>query len=94
MVFVDKGYSYHAVDELICKKGLKNTVIRKNNQEDKNRVLDRWRKSVQMQYESLFSNMKRETRCRDILKVQFQNLMESLVYNFKKVIKVRELGFV
>lgn len=94
MIFADKGYSCHAVDELIRKKGLKSAVIRKNNQKDKNRALDRWRTSVRMPYESVFSKMKRETRYRGIMKVQFQNLMESLVYNFKKVIKVRELGFV
>lgn len=89
MIFMDKGYDCHAVDELIRKKGLKSAVIRKNNRKDKNRDLDRWRTSVRMPFESVFSKMKRETRYRGVEKVQFQNLMECLVYNFKKLIKYR-----
>ena len=72
--------------------GLSAAIKLKQLCKDKNRDLDRWRTSVRMPFESVFSKMKRETRYRGVKKVQFQNLMECLVYNFKKLIKYRSFA--
>jgi len=88
MVFLDKGYEAKNVEENILSKGCAPAAIKKNNHKEKNRDLDRWRTSVRMPFENTFSKMKKYCRYRTKPKVKIQAIMEALVHNFKRSIKI------
>lgn len=88
MVFMDKGYDAASLEREAKKRGCQVATIRKNNHKHKNFDLDRWRSKVRMPFEATFSKLNSVARFRGIKKIEFQNLMESMVFNFKKLINI------
>lgn len=90
MVFADKGYDFEAVYQKMRENKVASGIIRRNNRQDKNRPLDRWRTAVRMPYENVHQGFSRKTRYRGLAKTLFQKLMEALVLNFKRLVKISD----
>lgn len=94
MVFMDKLYDTKKSDLILKMNNCALGTIRKNNNKQKNRDLDRWRSGIRMPFEGVFSKQKKRARYRGRVKVLFQCFMEAVCHNFKKAIKILpgELG--
>jgi hypothetical protein len=88
MVFGDKAYSEKPAQNAMKAKGCHSGAIKKNNMKGKNRDLDRWLSSVRMPFEGVFSCMSNTARYRGVVKVQFQALMQAMVFNLKRLVKI------
>jgi len=88
MVFMDKLYDCDLVYKTLKNNRCYPAVIMKNNRKTKNKDLDKWRSKTRMPFEGVFSKLSKKARYRGILKVEFQNLMESIAYNLKKAIVI------
>lgn len=88
MVFLDKGYESEKIADEIRQRGCANAAILKNNRKHKNRDLDRWRSSVRMPFEGVFSKQTKHSRYRTKPKVLFQAIMEAFTHNFKRLIQI------
>ncbi len=87
MVFMDKLYDTKKTDNIILASGCAIGTIRKNNNKNKNRDLDRWRSKVRMPFEGIFSKMNHRARYKGRVKVLFQCFTEAICHNLKKAIK-------
>ena len=89
-VFGDKGYC--TKDSIIHMKikNLHNCTIKTNNMKDKNFDKDKWISKARSPYERVFSKVSNRSRYRGIAKNQFQVFMESLAFNFKRLIKLED----
>ena len=56
---------------------------------DKNFDKDTWISKARSQYERMFSNVSNRSRYRGIAKNQFPVFMESLAFNFKRLINLK-----
>lgn len=83
MVFLDKLFDVASVDVVLKAKHCHPATIRKKNNPIKNRDLDKWRSQVRMPFESVFSKLSKKARYRGLLKLMFQNYLESICYNLK-----------
>lgn len=83
-VFLDKIYDTKKTDAMFRARGLHIATIRKNNNRDKNRDLDRWHSAVRMPFEGTFSKVEKRARYRSLVKMIFQCFMEAIVHNLKK----------
>lgn len=88
MVFMDKLYDTKESDLILLANGCAAGAIRKNNNKNKNRDLDRWRSGVRMPFEGIFSKLRKRTRFRGKLKVLFENFALAICHNLKKAIKI------
>jgi len=88
MVFMDKGYDYKKADLWIKLKGGVPATLRKNNNKQKNKDLDRWRSKVRMPFESTFSKQRKRAKYHGQTKVTFQCFAEAMVYNLKKAVRI------
>lgn len=88
MVFDDKGYDYKEADRWIRANGCVPATLRKNNNQQKNHDLDRWRSGIRMPFESTFSKQRKRAKYRGQVKVLFQCFAEALVHNLKKAITI------
>ncbi|TSC55747.1 MAG: transposase IS4 family protein [Parcubacteria group bacterium Gr01-1014_18] len=88
MVFMDKLYDCHEADFWIKANGCKAATIRKNNNSDKNKDLDRWRSGIRMPFEGTFSKCSKRAKYRGLIKVTFQCFFEGIVHNLKKAVVV------
>lgn len=88
MVFLDKGYDYKEADRWIKANGCVPATLRKNNNKQKNRDLDRWRSGIRMPFESTFSKQRKRAKYRGQVKVLFQCFAEAMVYNLKKALTI------
>lgn len=88
MVFTDKLYDRKDVDRVLQANGCHAATIRKNNNKQKNRDLDRWRSKVRMPFEGVFSKVEKRARYRSLAKVVLQNFCEAIVHNLKKAITI------
>jgi IS5 family transposase len=88
MIFGDKGYSTKENEARIKARGLHSGIIKKANNKEKNKDLDRWLSKVRMPYEGVFSQKRTRARYRGRAKVQLQVSMEALVYNLKRLVKI------
>jgi len=88
MVFMDKLYDCREAYEVLMTRNCHAATIRKNNNKTKNHDLDRWRSSIRMPFEGTFSKLKKQARYRGILKVEFQNIFQSLCHNLKKAVRI------
>jgi IS5 family transposase len=91
MVFMDKLYDCQETDEWIKCHGCANATIKKKSNPRKNNDLDRWRSKVRMPFEGTFSKLSKHARYRGQVKVEFQNIMQSLAYNLKKAVNILPL---
>lgn len=91
-LFMDKLYDTKATDRKVMGSGCSPGTIRKNNNPNKNRDLDRWRSSIRMPYEGIFSKLSKRARYKGKTKVAFQNFGESICYNLKKALQYLPLA--
>lgn len=88
MVFLDKLYDTQATDRTLRAHGCVPATIRKRTNLLKNRDLDRWRSSVRMPFEGVFSRMRKRARFRGKAQVLSQCFMETICYNLKKAVMI------
>ena len=88
MAFLDKLYDTKNTDLILLANGCAIGTIRKNNNKNKNRDLDRWRSKIRMPFEGIFSKLRKRTRYRGRLKVLFENYGLALCHNLKKTIRI------
>ena len=88
MVFTDKLYDCHEADKWIKANNCYAGTIRKNNNQNKNRDLDRWRSGVRMPFEGVFSKLNKRARYRGQTKVTMQCFLEAICHNLKKAVKI------
>lgn len=88
MVFMDKLYDCREADFWIQANGCQAATIRKNNNPNKNRDLDRWRSSIRMPFEGTFAHQRKRARYRGQIKVLFQCFLEAIVLNLKKAVTI------
>jgi IS5 family transposase len=84
MVFMDKLYDCRRADITLKLNGCHAATIRKNNNQNKNRDLDRWRSGVRMPFEGVFSKLRKRARYRGQAKVLMQCYFEAICHNLKK----------
>lgn len=89
-VFGDKGYCTKDSTIHMKIKNLHNCTIKTNNMKDKNFDKDKWISKARSPYERVFSKVSNRSRYRGIAKNQFQVFMESLAFNFKRLIKLED----
>jgi len=87
-VFGDKGYCTADSTIYMKIKNLHNRTIKTNNIKDKNFDKDKSISKARSPYEQVFSKVSNRSRYRGIAKNQFQVFMESLAFNFKRLIKL------
>jgi len=87
-VFMDKMYDTKKTDRILRALGLHPSTLRKNNNPNKNRDLDRFRSGIRMPFESTFSKQTKYARYRGHVKVTMQCFLEALVYNLKKAVRL------
>lgn len=88
MVIADKGYCTKDAARVMAMNGCHNGVIKKNNMKAKNHQKDNFLSGLRMPYESTFSKMDKHVRYCGLAKVQFQAFMQSMAYNFKRLIAI------
>jgi IS5 family transposase len=88
MVFMDKLYDIKKSGLILKANGCASGIIRKNNNKNKNRDLDKWRSKIRMPFEGTFSKLNHRARYRGGVKVLFQCLAEAIAHNLKKSIKI------
>lgn len=88
MIFADKAYDNEDCRNALRAKRCHGGIIRKNNNKEKNKDLDKWLTSVRMPFEDNFSKVQRRARYRGTIKVQFQAFLEAMVFNLKRLIKI------
>lgn len=86
MVFLDKLYDCKEADFWIKANGCVPATIRKNNNQAKNKDLDRWRSSVRMPFEGIFSKQRKKAKFRGLGKITLQCFFEAMVHNLKKAV--------
>ena len=88
MVVADKAYSTKEAQKTMKANNCHSGAILKNNMKNKNKDKDRFLTKLRMPYEGVFSKMDKQVRYKGIAKVQFQAIMQALVHNFKRLIKI------
>lgn len=88
MAFMDKLYDTKNTDLILKANNCAIGTIRKNNNKNKNRDLDRWRSKVRMPFEGIFAKMRKRAKFRGMTKVLFQCFAEALCHNLKKAAMV------
>lgn len=88
MAFMDKLYDTKKCHLILKANGCASGIIRKNNNKNKNRDLDKWRSKIRMPFEATFSKLNHRARYRGRVKVLFQNFAEAIVFNLKKAIRI------
>jgi len=88
MIFADKLYDCKEADKWIKVNNCQTATIRKRNNKQKNRDLDRWRSSVRMPFEGVFSKLNKRARYRGQAKVAMQCFLEAICHNLKKAVKI------
>lgn len=87
-VFMDKMYDTKKTDGILRGKGLYASTIRKNNNKQKNRDLDRWHSGIRMPFEGVFSKMSKRARYRGHAKVVMQAFFQAMTHNLKKAVRI------
>ena len=86
-VFADKLYDTRKATNTIRGKGCHPATIRKNNNPEKDRDLDRWRSGIRMPFEGVFSKRQKRARYRGKTKVTMQCFLEATIHNLKKAVR-------
>lgn len=87
-VYADKGYCAKISRNEIKRRGCHSGVILKNNMKEKDRDKDHWLTQVRMPYEGTFSKLRKRTWYLGKVKNQFEAFLETLAFNFKRLIKI------
>lgn len=91
-VFMDKMYDTKKTDAILRARGVHASTIRKNNNHEKNRDLDRWRSGIRMPFEGVFSKMSKRARYRGHAKVVMQAFLQAITHNLKKAVRILTIG--
>lgn len=87
-VFADKLYDCKTSYMWLLANNCHSGIIKKRNNKDKNKDLDKWNSKLRMPHESTFSKLNKRARYRGKNKVSFQCVFESIAFNLKKAIRV------
>lgn len=87
MVFMDKGYDYQEVDDVLRRNNCHGAILRKKNNKQKNFELDSWISKVRMPFEGTFSKLRKRARYIGQSKVEAQCFMEAICHNLKKAVR-------
>ncbi|KKU72994.1 MAG: Transposase IS4 family protein, partial [Parcubacteria group bacterium GW2011_GWA2_47_26] len=88
MVFMDKLYDCKKAYAVLKANGCAPGTIRKRNNPQKNRDLDRWRSYRRMPFEGTFSKLRERSKFKGRVKVLFQCFAEAICHNLKKAVTV------
>jgi len=88
MIFMDKLYDCKTADLILDINNCAGATIRKNNNKNKNRDLDRWRSGIRMPFEGCFSKLRKRAKFRGRAKVTMQCFFEAICHNLKKSISI------
>ena len=88
MIFMDKLYDCKTADLVLKIKNCAGATIRKNNNKNKNRDLDRWRSGIRMPFEGCFSKLRKRAKFRGRAKVTMQCFFEAICHNLKKSVSI------
>lgn len=88
MVFTDKLYDCRKADFIFQANNCYAGTIRKRNNKNKNRDLDRWRSKIRMPFEGCFSKLRKRAKFRGLEKVVMQGFMEAICHNLRKAIAI------
>src|ERR1039457_3504359 len=88
MVFSDKLFDCKENNNALKANGLHAGTIRKNNNKQKDKDLDRWISAMRMPFESTFSKCRKRAKFRGRAKVFFQATFEAICHNLKKAITI------
>ena len=91
VVYADKGYCDQTAGKIMKIKGCENRAILKNNMKNKDFIRDSEISRKRMPFERVFSKQNKRARYRGLCKNQFQGFMQALVFNFKRLISVKNL---
>jgi IS5 family transposase len=87
-VIGDKGYCTKQARTVIIRRGCHDATIKKNNIKIKNKEKDKFLTKLRAPFENVFSQFKKKVRYSGVLKNQFAAFMESIVFNFKRLISI------
>jgi len=88
MVFMDKLYDTKNVEIILRSKYCHNGTIKKRNNKEKNKDLDKWKSKTRMPFEGSFSKLRKRAKFKGQTKVLMQCFMESICHNLKKATTV------
>lgn len=91
-VFMDKMYDTRHLTATLKALGLHPATIRKNNNPNKNRDLDRFHSGLRMPFEGTFSKMSKHARYRGHAKVVMQAFFQAITHNLKKAVRILDTG--
>ena len=86
MVFADKLYDTKGSELILKMKGCHSGIIKKNNNQRKNRDLDKWMSKIRMPFEGSFSKLRKRAKFKGQTKVLTQCYLESICHNLKKAL--------
>jgi IS5 family transposase len=87
-VVADKIYSDGKARRELKARKLHSMAIKKRNAKDKNREKDAFLSRLRMPFEGVFSKMPKRARYRGTAKVYLQAVMDSIVHNIKRLVKI------
>jgi IS5 family transposase len=87
-VVADKGYA--SCENTAKIKGISLRAIKPRNWKSKNKDKDRWLSRIRAPYESVFSKENKRCRYRGLRKNQWTGFMQSLVFNIKRIVVIRQ----
>lgn len=85
---MDKMYDTKKTDGILKAKGVYAATIRKNNNKEKNKDLDRWHSGIRMPFEGVFSKMNKYARYRGHAKIVMQVFFQVIIHNLKKAVRI------
>lgn len=88
MIFADKLFDCKRARFDLMMHHCHAGIIRKNNNKEKNRDLDRWLSRVRMPFEGTFSKLRKRAKFRGKVKVLFQCFAEAICHNLKKAVTI------
>lgn len=88
MVFADKLFDCRRARLELKAHRCHAGIIRKNNNTEKNRDLDRWLSQRRMPFEGTFSKLRKRAKFRSTVKVLFQCFAEAICHNLKKAVAI------
>jgi IS5 family transposase len=91
MVFADKIYDQRKAYQTLKANNCHSGIIKKINNETKNKDLDRWKSKTRMPFEGNFSKLRKRAKFRGRTKVLAQCFMEAIAHNLKKAIAILPL---
>jgi len=85
-VLADKAYDCKVANQILKQRKCHNAIIKKNNNKNKNKDLDKWLTKIRMPFEGTFSKLRRRAKFRGSEKVNFQCILEAICHNLKKAV--------